>query len=238
MVVLEAVGRLVPGRHGQRPARPATSRSPTGCSSTRSTPGRPSSGAGPSPRCCAPATTAGSPGGGGPRRCAARRPPPGPDRGPGRAHGRGTGLLVDEPRASTEPTWRRLTAPTGRFADPGASRIACRVPVDRTDGPAPPPAPLPPADARQDPAMNATDLVDAPEPPRRRPRLRARRHPEGARPGGRGQPRAGPGVPGRRHPPPGRRPPGDLHRPQGELRRRRRAHVPGALADHRPRSRS
>ena len=25
----------------------------------------------------------------------------------------------------------------------------------------------------------------------------------------------------------------DLHRPQGELRRRRRAHLPGALADHR-----
>ena len=30
----------------------------------------------------------------------------------------------------------------------------------------------------------------------------------------------------------------DLHRPQGELRRRRRAHLPGALADHRARSRS
>ena len=31
---------------------------------------------------------------------------------------------------------------------------------------------------------------------------------------------------------------GDLHRPQDQLRRRRRAHLPGALADRRPASRS
>ena len=45
--------------------------------------------------------------------------------------------------------------------------------------------------------MNPTDLVDHAQPARRRPRLRPRRHPEGARPGGRGHQGAGPGVPGR-----------------------------------------
>ena len=39
MVVLEAVGPPGARRDGQRRPRPATSRSPTGCSSTRSTPG-------------------------------------------------------------------------------------------------------------------------------------------------------------------------------------------------------
>ncbi len=66
LVVVEAVARLVPGVMGnERP--PPRRASPTGCWSTRSTPGRPSSGAGRCPRCCAPATTAGSPAGGGPR---------------------------------------------------------------------------------------------------------------------------------------------------------------------------
>ena len=59
-------------RHGQRGVGRATSPSPTGCSSTRSTPGRRSSGAGRCPRCCARATTAASPAGGGPRRSPAR----------------------------------------------------------------------------------------------------------------------------------------------------------------------
>ena len=89
-------------------------------------------------------------------------------------------------------------------------------------------------DAREEPrAMNPTDLVDHAEPARRHPRLRPRRHPEGARPGGRRQHGARPGLPGRRHRPPGLRPPGDLHGPQGQLRRRRRAHLPGAFADRR-----
>ena len=46
LVIIEAVTRLLPGRHGQRRARRWRSRSPTGCSSTPSTPGRPSTGAG------------------------------------------------------------------------------------------------------------------------------------------------------------------------------------------------
>ena len=77
LVVVEAVGRLVPGVMGnddvgrrrvvlRRPARvPAVH------------PAGRASGAGRCPRCCARATTAGSPGGAGPRRCAApceRRP--------------------------------------------------------------------------------------------------------------------------------------------------------------------
>src|SRR5205823_11236037 len=52
--------------------RVRTSRSPPACSNTRSTRGRPSSGAGRCRRCCGPATTPASPGGAGPRRCAAR----------------------------------------------------------------------------------------------------------------------------------------------------------------------
>ena len=62
-------GRHPPGagRHGQRRRRPATSPSRRACSSTPTTPGRPSSGAGPSPRSCARATTAASPAGGTPR---------------------------------------------------------------------------------------------------------------------------------------------------------------------------
>ena len=59
-------------RDGQRRVGRRRVASATGCSSTRSTPGRPSSGAGRCPRCCAPATTAGSPAGGGPRRWPAR----------------------------------------------------------------------------------------------------------------------------------------------------------------------
>ena len=55
-----------PGSWATRP-RPTTRASATACSSTRSTPGRPSSGAGRFPRCCVRATTAGSPAGAGPR---------------------------------------------------------------------------------------------------------------------------------------------------------------------------
>ena len=86
-----------------------------------------------------------------------------------------------------------------------------------------------PAGAR---AMKPTDLVDQPEPPRRRSRVRSRRHPEGARAGRRGHPRAGPDLPGCGDPSPGRRHRGDVHGPQGVLRRRRRAHLPGPLAGH------
>ena len=56
----------------QRRSRPWTRASPTGCSSTRSTPARPTSGAGRCPRCCARATTA---------RVAALAPGPGPAAG-------------------------------------------------------------------------------------------------------------------------------------------------------------
>ena len=84
-------GRLRAGRRGAGGARggrgggPAAARrarqrglgartraSPTGCSSTPSTPGRPSSGAGRCPRCCARATTARWPPGAAPRPCCAR----------------------------------------------------------------------------------------------------------------------------------------------------------------------
>ncbi len=59
LVVVEAVARLLPGvlGNGTRPRRRA---SRPGSSSTRSTRARPCSGAGPCPRCSAPATTSGS----------------------------------------------------------------------------------------------------------------------------------------------------------------------------------
>ena len=64
-----ARGRGSPGAggDGQRRPPPRRSRSARACSSTRSTRGRPSSGATRSPRCCAPATTAGSLAGATPR---------------------------------------------------------------------------------------------------------------------------------------------------------------------------
>ena len=61
-------------RAGERRPRRPTRASPTGCWSTPSTPGRPGSGAGRSPRSCVRGTTARSPAGAGPRRCAARWP--------------------------------------------------------------------------------------------------------------------------------------------------------------------
>ena len=45
LVVVEAVARLLPGVLGQRASRPMRRASPTDCSSTRSTPARPTSGA-------------------------------------------------------------------------------------------------------------------------------------------------------------------------------------------------
>ena len=52
-------------------------------------------------------------------------------------------------------------------------------------------------------------------------------------PGHRGHAAPHPGLRGRRHQAPGPRRARDLHRPQAVLRRRRRAHVPGALAEDR-----
>ncbi len=73
---------------GQRGRPSPTSRSPTGCWSTPSTPGRRSSAAGRCPTCCAAATTRGSVAGAEPWRCSgpcSERPDL--DRGPGRALG-------------------------------------------------------------------------------------------------------------------------------------------------------
>ena len=77
---------------GQRRRRPARSRSPTACSSTRSTPSRPASGT----STCPTVLRSGDHGAVARwrraqalRRTLAR--PPGPDRGPGRAHRRGAG---------------------------------------------------------------------------------------------------------------------------------------------------
>ena len=52
LVVIEAVARLVPGRHGQRGLGRRRELHARGCSSTPSTPGRPCSGAGRCPRSC------------------------------------------------------------------------------------------------------------------------------------------------------------------------------------------
>src|SRR3954451_25296628 len=71
------------------------------------------------------------------------------------------------------------------------------------------------------------------KPSRRRAGLRTRRHPQGARPGRGGQPRAGAGLPGCGHPASGFGRARDVHRPQDQLRGRRGAHLPGPLADHR-----
>src|SRR5437868_3935380 len=67
--------------------------------------------------------------------------------------------------------------------------------------------------------------------PGRRPRVRARRHREGPRPGGGGEPRAHPGVPGRGEPQAGVGRAGDVHGAEGELRRRGRANLPRAQPD-------
>ena len=72
LVVIEAVARLVPGVMGNEDSAADESFAATGCSSTRSTRGRPSSAATRCPTCCAPATTPGSRAGAGPRRCGAR----------------------------------------------------------------------------------------------------------------------------------------------------------------------
>ena len=71
MVVLEAVGRLVPGVMGNdaSAAEESFSRRPARVPAVHPTGRR--SGTGTCPRCCAPATTAGSPGGAGPRPSAA-----------------------------------------------------------------------------------------------------------------------------------------------------------------------
>ena len=69
-VVVEAVTRLLPGRHGQRAlgrARSPSAPTARSCWRSPSTPGRPRSGAGRCPRCSARATTAASPAGAGPR---------------------------------------------------------------------------------------------------------------------------------------------------------------------------
>ncbi|CAA9217580.1 MAG: LSU ribosomal protein L19p, partial [uncultured Acidimicrobiales bacterium] len=71
------------------------------------------------------------------------------------------------------------------------------------------------------------------QPSRRHPPIRPGRHAQGPRAGGGGEPGAGAGLPGGRHPPPGLGRARDLHRPQDQLRRRRGAHLPGPLADHR-----
>ena len=108
----------------RRPARSRSRRRPAGCSSTRSTPSRPSSGAWPSPRCCARVTTAASPGGGGPRPCAARSA-----RRPDLVDARG-GLTAEDEALLAEfpdspaPADRRLTR-TGRPARrPGRCALA------------------------------------------------------------------------------------------------------------------
>src|SRR5436190_7301374 len=67
--------------------------------------------------------------------------------------------------------------------------------------------------------------------PRRRPRVRARRHGEDPRARRRGEPRADPGVPGRGDPQAGVGGTRDVHGAEGQLRRRRRADVPGAQPD-------
>ncbi len=66
-----------------------------------------------------------------------------------------------------------------------------------------------------------------------RPHLLAGRPRQGPLPGDRGHAQPHAGLRGRRHQAPGPRRPGDVHRPQAVLRRRRRAHVPGALAEDR-----
>ena len=69
--------------------------------------------------------------------------------------------------------------------------------------------------------------------PQGRPGLPARRHRSRARAGGRGRQGAHPGLRGHGARPLRRREPRDLHGAQDVVRRRRRAHLPGALAAHR-----
>ena len=207
--MIEAVTRLLPGVLGNEASAVEESFSESAGSSTRSTPGPPSSGAGRCPRCCARATTAGSRGGGGRRRCAARSTA-------------GPTSLADAARTRrrrrcwpSSPSRR----PPGRRRVPLASRAVALVVTGSL-------------------LMHRTDLVDRAQSARRHPRLRPRRHPEGARPRGRGQPRAGPGVPGRRDPPPGQR------RPRRPSRSARSASASASSAPSRcirrssPRSRS
>ena len=73
----------------------------------------------------------------------------------------------------------------------------------------------------------------APAAARRHPAVQGRRHRQGPLQGRRGHPPAHPGLPGHRHQAPGPGRARDLHRAQAVLRRRRRAHVPRALAQDR-----
>ena len=153
LVVIEAVARLVPGVMGNDESA-TRSRSPRACSSTRSTPGPPSSGDGPCPTCCARGTTAGSPGGAVPGRWPGRSPTARTSSKPGAASPSRTSALLEEfgfPRYRGESPPRRTPA--------GVER-----------------------------AMKPTDLDRSAIPPQRRPRLRARRQPQGPRASGRGQP--------------------------------------------------
>ena len=117
MVVLEAVGRLVPGRDGQRRRRPATSRSATACSSTRTTPGRPSFRGWEVPE----VLTLGRPRPGrplaaGPGPAAHDRRPARPDRGPRRAQRGRPGAAGRVPRPPAE-------------SRPGLCRVQGRAPI-------------------------------------------------------------------------------------------------------------
>ena len=75
-------------------------------------------------------------------------------------------------------------------------------------------------------SIEQRQLQKVPRFERRRPRPRAL-------PGDRGHPQPNPGLRGHRDRPPGLRRARDVHRPQAVVRRRRRAHLPGPLAEDR-----
>ena len=153
MVVIEAVGRLVPGVMGNEASATEESFSDGPARVPAVHPARRRSGAGRCPRSCAPATTAQVARW---RRAQALGPDPGapsrPDRGPGR------------PQPTTSVPARRVRPHVGRS---GPAAILTRPPV---------PVPRPATRRGATCAMQPTDLVDQRQPARRHPRLRPRRH--------------------------------------------------------------
>ena len=100
------------------------------------------------------------------------------------------GLTDEEPRLLEEWGLGSVPPASGAAGAAGADPLSWAVPRHRCE---------------EHRAMNPTDLVDRSSLRDDVPDFAPGRHPQGARPGGRGQPRAGPGLPGRGDPPPGLR---------------------------------